>query len=137
MKRLLILSICVLGTVLVLVLADSRRSGDVLEVEEDAPLPHVEVELELSADGMNPHRLRVPKDHRVRLLIHAGPEAPEGLLAIRGYEDRVAPVDLGPGLSRELNFESRLPGDDFAFEMGGRNLGRLEVTGSHLEDGHQ
>jgi hypothetical protein len=59
------------------------------------------------------------------------------MLSLRGYEDRVPAVETGPGLAREMVFDSVRPGDDFAFQIGERILGRLDVTGRHLEEGHQ
>jgi hypothetical protein len=59
------------------------------------------------------------------------------VLTVSGYTDVAAGVGIGPGLSREIVFVCGRPGDDFAFVLGGRTVGRLEVTGSHLEEGHE
>ena len=100
-------------------------------------LPRVDVEAELTPDGLVPYRIQVPKDREVHLVVRAAPKAKEGSLVLLGYEDILKPVYLGPGEGRELVFASTRPGDDFAVAMEGTVIGRLEVTGSHLEEGHQ
>ena len=136
MKRLGLLALATLaGAMLVVGLLRTREapSGST----EVAPLPVFEAEVELTAEGMEPYRVQVPKDHEVHLLVHAAPDAPEGLLLILGYEDRVAPVGIGPGQGREIVFVSDRPGDDFGFSLGGEVRGRLQVTGEHLPEGHR
>jgi hypothetical protein len=136
MRKLLLLAGGTLALALVLALAlRSRPAG----VEESAPaaLPRADAVVDLGAEGLEPYRVQVPKDHEVHLLVRGGPDCGEGMLSILGYEDRTAPVDVGPGLSREIVFESTRPGDDFGFSFSGKIVGRLEVTGSHLEAGHQ
>jgi hypothetical protein len=59
------------------------------------------------------------------------------MLALLGYEDMAPAVDMGPGQGREFVFTSVRPGDDFALSLGGEIIGRLEVTGGHLPEGHQ
>ena len=100
-------------------------------------LPRVDVEAELTPDGLVPYRIQVPKDREVHLVVRAAPRAKEGSLVLLGYEDTTKPVYLGPGEGREIVFASTRPGDDFAIAMEGKVIGRLEITGSHLEEGHQ
>jgi hypothetical protein len=59
------------------------------------------------------------------------------MLSLLGYEDRVPAIGIGPGQGREIRFVSDRPGDDFAFSLGGNVLGRLQVTGGHLPEGHR
>lgn len=99
--------------------------------------PRFDLEAEVTATGLEPPRLRVPKNHEVHLLVRGAPDAPEGRLSILGYETLTEPVYLGPGQSREIVFQSVRPGDDFAFALGEEVVGRLEVTGDHLEEGHR
>jgi hypothetical protein len=99
--------------------------------------PRVDVEAEITADGLVPYRIQVPKDREVHLLVRAAPQAPEGSLVLLGYEDMTQPVYLGPGQGREIVFASTRPGDDFGVALGGKVIGRLEITGGHLEEGHQ
>src|SRR3989339_1224676 len=68
------------------------------------PAPAHRCEGELTAGGMVPPKIRVPKDHEIHLLVRGAPDAPEGLLTLAGYEDRLEPADMGPGLSREPGF---------------------------------
>ncbi|MFH2052063.1 MAG: hypothetical protein ABIK96_06310 [bacterium] len=125
-----------LGAAGLALLAD-RLGGRGPQEAPPAPAPVHEAAIELTADGMIPPKLRVPKDHELHLLVRAAPDAPEGILTVGGYPDPSVAVDIGPGSSREMVFLCDRPGDDFAFLLGGRVVGRLEVTGSHLEDGHQ
>ena len=101
------------------------------------PQPVFQAEIELGSAGVVPYRVQVPKDHEVHLIVRGAPDANDGVFSITGYQDQVSPVLMGPGLSREIVFTSRRPGDDFAFMLNGEMQGRLEVTGSHLEEGHQ
>ncbi len=102
-----------------------------------APVPEHRARVDLTAAGMVPAKVRVPKDMMVHLLVSAAPDAPEGILGITGYEEAAGTLGIGPGLAREFVFLSSRPGDDFAFVLGGEVVGRLEVTGSHLEAGHE
>lgn len=137
MKRLVLIAAVTVGAALVLGVLLKRAPTDTAAVRTAAPAPPHRVEAELTAQGMQPAKVRVPKDHEVHLIISASADAREGLLAVVGYEDRIESVDIGPGLARELVFVSDRPGDDFAFRLGAEIVGRLEVTGSHLEAGHQ
>jgi hypothetical protein len=135
-KRLGLMALATLaGAVLVVGLLRTREAPP--EPTDAAPPPLFQAEVELTAAGMEPYRLQVPKDHEVHLLVHAAPDAPEGMLSILGYEDRVAPVGIGPGQGREIVFVADRPGDDFAFSLGGEVQGRLQVTGEHLPEGHR
>ena len=137
MKRLLwIAGATLLVAGLLAVLPRSGSDPAALESGVES-LPVFPAEVELGDAGMIPYRLRVPKDHEIHLLVRAAPRAGEGLLGLSGYENLVDPVYIGPGQSRELVFTSTRPGDDFAITLDGAVLGRLEVTGNHLEEGHQ
>src|SRR5262245_1599323 len=107
------------------------------DVTQAVALPRVDVEAELTPDGLVPYRIQVPKDREVHLVVRVAPKAKEGSLVLLGYEDILEPVYLGPGEARDIVFTSTRPGDDFALSMEGTVVGRLEVTGSHLEEGHQ
>ncbi len=136
MKRLIAVAVSTLAAAIVLAMVSLRAPAPVGE-EPARTWTVSEVQIELGADGVEPYRVQVPKDHEVHLIVHAGPGAPEGVLRITGYEDQVAGVEIGPGVSRELVLRTSRPGDDFAFVVGGDVVGRLFVTGSHLEEGHQ
>ncbi len=128
-----------LATLLAALIVALLPGADTLDQSKDGgvTLPEFRVEIELGADGMSPYRVQVPRDHEVHLVVRAGPEAPEGLLTVMGYEDQVRPLVIGPGQAREMVFESLRPGDDFALSLDGDLLGRLQVTGSHMAEGHQ
>jgi len=136
MKQLGLLALATMAAA-VLVVGLLRTRDAPPEGTETAPPPVFRAEVELTGEGMDPYRLQVPKDHEVHLLVHAAPDAPEGMLLILGYEGRVEPVGIGPGQGREIVFMADRPGDDFAFSLGGRVLGRLQVTGEHLPEGHR
>jgi hypothetical protein len=138
MRRLLLLAAATLvAGFLVAMLLRSQSSRPEGDAALPVLLPRFEIEAELTSQGLQPYRLQVPKDHEVHLLVRGGPDAPEGMLVLLGYEDLTPGVDMGPGQGRELVFTSSRPGDDFALSIGGKVLGRLEVTGGHLEEGHQ
>jgi len=137
MKRLMWVGLGTLAGALALALT-TRTDSVVRDLESGPPpLPRFHSEVELVMDGMRPHRIRVPKDHEVRLVVRAAPDAGDGILTINGYEDQVEPLAIGPGQAREIVFQSTWPGDDFAISFNGEILGRLQVTGSHLEEGRQ
>lgn len=137
MKRLGLIAIAILAGTGALALLGDRLSDRDTTPPPPAPPPVHRAAIELTAAGMIPPKLRVPKDHELHLVVRAAPGAPEGMLSISGYTDRVASVGIGPGLAREIVFVCERPGDDFAFVLGGRTVGRLEVTGSHLQEGHE
>lgn len=107
------------------------------EVSTTLVLPRFDLEAELTAEGLVPYRLRIPKDRDVHVIVRAAPGAPEGNLVLLGYEDMIRPTYLGPGQGREIVFASTRPGDDFGFALEGKVVGRVEITGGHLEEGHQ
>lgn len=137
MNRLTAVGLAVLAVAAGLGFALRGDPGAPAAADAPAPPPTVRVEADLGAAGLHPYRLAVPKDHRVELIVRAAADAPEGRLVVTGYEDRIPPVAVGPGLSREIVFVSDRPGDDFGFTIGGELVGRLHVTGSHLEEGHR
>lgn len=137
MNRMITVGVATLAAASILLIASSRRDRNAVPESVEVTVPVFRVEAELGAEGLDPYRLLVPKDHEVHLIIHAHPDAPEGMARITGYEDVLSAVDIGPGVSREFVFVSSRPGDDFALMVGDKPLGRLFVTGSHLEEGHQ
>ena len=138
MKRLLVLALVTLAAGIALaLLLRFQASRPRTQAPEETVLARFDAEAEITASGLIPPRIRVPKDHEVHLLVRGGPQSPEGILVLLGYEDLAGPVDIGPGQSREIVFPSRRPGDDFALALGDSVIGRLEVTGGHLEEGHR
>jgi len=137
MKRLALAAVAILAATVALALVGDRLSRHEEAALPLAPRPVHRAEIELTAAGMVPPKLRVPKDHELHLLVRAAPDAPEGVLTVSGYTDVTTGVGIGPGLAREIVFVCERPGDDFAFILGGRTVGRLEITGSHLQEGHE
>lgn len=137
MKRLLLVAFATLLTAAALAVLSRSGPTGTENGAPPAPLPRFSQAIELDAGAMRPPRIQVPKDHEVHLTIWAGSRSGEGLLTILGYDDVVRPVAIGPGQAREIVFESTRPGTDFALALNGEVLGRLDVTGRHLEEGHQ
>ncbi|HET9235467.1 MAG TPA: hypothetical protein VFP10_15145 [Candidatus Eisenbacteria bacterium] len=138
MKRWLFVGLAaVLMGVLASVLLRVQSSRSDAMVSAALELPRFDLEAEITAEGFVPYRIRIPKDRDVHLIVRAGPGAPEGNLVLLGYEDMVKPTYLGPGQGREIVFSSTRPGDDFGFALEGKVVGRVEITGGHLEEGHQ
>jgi hypothetical protein len=57
-------------------------------------------------------------------------------LSLAGYEDRVDTGALDSGDSSTIEFVADRPGDRFTWIVDGTPRGRLDVTGSHLVEGH-
>ena len=75
MKRMLVVAVVTLAVALGLVgfanrERDSKPAGDVV-----APVPVHRTSAELTAEGLEPPKVRVPKDHEVHLLVSAGTAA--------------------------------------------------------------
>lgn len=100
------------------------------------PVPAVDLALEIRDGAVHPTRTAVPKDHRVRLVVTNRGARPVRL-RLAGYEAAVAVDSLAPGSAWRTEFLSALPGDDFAWTLDGVPAGRLEITGSHLIEGHR
>ncbi len=58
-------------------------------------------------------------------------------VSLAGYEDRVASPPLAPNASWHVTFVADRPGEQFAWLVNGRPEGRLDLTGSHLVEGHE
>jgi hypothetical protein len=137
MKRLLVVAGATFLAAVVLSVLLRGQASRAESVAEASSFPRFDTVAELTAAGLVPYRVQVPKDHEVHLLLRGAPDAREGMVTLTGYADRTGTVDIGPGISREIVFTSSRPGDDFGFTLGSDIVGRLEVTGGHLEEGHQ
>jgi hypothetical protein len=137
MKRWLLLGAPILAAAVVLALATRTEAPPEAVESTRPPLPVFRTEAEVGAGGTDPYRIQVPKDHEIHLILRAGPDVERGRLVVVGYESQVEPLKFGPGQAEEIVFESVRPGDDFAITLDETVLGRLQVTGSHLEEGHQ
>jgi hypothetical protein len=103
-----------------------------------APAARPVAGLALTWDGaaLAPEISSVPKEHQVELQVtNAAADTLE--LALEGYADRLPSMRVAPGATWNGTFVADRPGDAFAWNANGRPVGRLAVTGSHLEEGHR
>jgi len=61
----------------------------------------------------------------------------EIMLALSGYEGRLAAVHVAGVTTTRTEFTADRPGEDFAWLVDGHPAGRLQVAGSHLIEGHR
>jgi len=101
-----------------------------------AAAPAVSLTLDVREGAIDPETSSVPKDRLVRLRIVNRGTRP-ARLALAGYEDRLDVIAIVPGEAWSGEFLADRPGDDFAWLLDGQPVGRLNVTGSHLVEGHQ
>lgn len=101
-----------------------------------AEIPSVDLTLTLTKQGITPENASVPKDHRVRLTIINRRRDRVGL-ALHGYQDRLMIGWIDPDSTWRGEFLADRPGEGFAWMLEGEPVGKLAVTGSHLEEGHR
>ena len=102
----------------------------------DGP-PAVTLDITVTPDEHNvPAVASVPKDHRVRLRV-ANHHHRRVTLTLMGYQDRFSAAAVDPDSVWQGEFLADRPGDGFAWILEGAPVGRLEVTGSHLVEGHR
>lgn len=131
------------GRLLLLVLAAalavsalSRLPRPATRPEAPGEIPIVELSIEVGDSTVTPASASVPKDHRVRLLIHNAAARPRSV-RLAGYDGPVSIAALAADSTWQVEFLSELPGEDFAWLVDGKPMGRLSVTGSHLVEGHR
>ncbi|HTK32141.1 MAG TPA: hypothetical protein VL332_09275 [Candidatus Saccharimonadaceae bacterium] len=113
-----------------------RRPSPRAAVTAPITLPTVALGIQVRDGAVEPANAAVPKDHRVELdVVNRGRATVSVRLA--GYEDHVAIDSLAAGASRHVTFDADRPGEDFAWLLDGRPVGRLSVTGSHLAEGRR
>ncbi len=56
---------------------------------------------------------------------------------LTGYEDRVDTGEIAPGATWRGTFVADRPGEQFAWLVNDQPLGRLDIRGSHLVEGHR
>jgi len=131
--RNLLATVVVAAIVLALVARLPHRSPDA------APAPPARPESQLAlvwnGDAIDPEVTVVPKDHLARLTVtNTSHDTLD--LDLAGYDDRVH-ARIAPGARWRVSFVADRPGEAFAWRAGTRVVGRLAVTGSHLEEGHR
>ena len=57
--------------------------------------------------------------------------------ALTGYQDCVPAAAIAPNAPAHITFIANRPGDQFAWLIDGSPMGRLDIRGSHLVEGHQ
>ena len=103
---------------------------------QTAVVPVADLVIEVKDGVVLPAAASVPKDHLVRLVVrNTGTRRTD--LKLAGYESHVSLDSLAPGERWTTEFIADLPGDDFAWMVGGQPVGRLGVTGPHLIEGHR
>lgn len=136
MKRLL--------TLLAVVLIAGALTGVLSRVwrpSGPAPAPVVaepvyDLALTVTATRVTPDRVTIPKHRLVRLSVTNRALRPV-TLSLAGYEDRLHTAPIAPDSTWHGAFLADRPGEGFDWQVNGTAVGRLDVTGSHLEEGHQ
>lgn len=106
---------------------------------EAAPEPRREISTlsyVLGESGLDPALAAVPRGHRVVVAVQNARSQPVSL-ALQGYEDQVRSDAIAPGKVWHVEFLAERPGEAFAWLAGDVPVGRIAVTGSHLEEGHR
>jgi hypothetical protein len=101
------------------------------------PAPAVTLDITVTPDEhIVPAVAAVPKDHLVRLRV-TNRHRRAVTLTLMGYQDRFGAAYVLPDSVWQGEFLADRPGDGFAWMLEGAPVGRLDVTGSHLVDGHR
>lgn len=137
MKRYLMLFLVGLGAASVLFAIGRRSPATAPEDVATSDLRAVDLELVITKEHrLEPQVAAVPKDHRVRLTVWNRDTRPVSM-TLMGYQDRVAVRMVPPDSAWRGEFVADRPGEDFAWMLEGTPVGRLEVRGSHLVEGHR
>jgi hypothetical protein len=114
-----------------------RRPRARIEPTAAAPAgPPVAVRAEVREGAIVPERTTVPLGSHVT--VHArNAGAARHTLVLAGYDDRVAPAQIGPRDSVTFAFVADRPGEDFVWLIDTRPAGVFAVAGSHLVEGHR
>ncbi len=97
----------------------------------------VDLALEITPDShVIPEVATVPRDSRVRLTIVNHYRLAISL-TLMGYQDHFAAAYVAPDSTWRGEFVADRPGDAFAWVLEGAPVGRLNVSGSHLVEGHR
>lgn len=96
-------------------------------------VPETTIAVTWSGETLDPDRLRVPRDVRLTLRVTSSASRFANL-ELPGYGADGLRVGVVPGSERTLTFVTDRPGEGFEMVLGGRPVGRLDVTGDHLEE---
>lgn len=133
---LVFLAVLAVGVALGYATHSGRLGARASRPSEVVPVPRVAVSLTVHDSTVTPADAMVPLGSRVSLEIaNEGQDVVE--LALAGYAGRLPVIRVEPGAIGHGEFTADLPGEDFAWLVNGRPLGRLTVAGSHLIEGHR
>lgn len=135
MRRYLVLLLVTLAAGAVLAAFHGRTGGAAPGIATSAGRMETALAITVSDSGVSPPTGAVPMGSRVRLEVAVRTRAAVRL-SLAGYEDRVS-LEVAPGGSTRACFTADRPGEDFAWLVNGKPVGRLAVTGSHLVEGHR
>jgi len=136
-KRYLVLLAIVIAVGVVATVASRAKRDDAGTVTSGAERPVVTLALTITPEGdIDPATTSVPKDHLVRLTV-TNHYRRQVTLTLMGYQDRFGVAYVGPDSVWSGEFVSDRPGDGFAWILEGAPVGRLDVTGVHMIEGHQ
>jgi hypothetical protein len=96
----------------------------------------VSVTVEILARDVTASTSSIAAGTRVALRVTNSTGVP-ARLRLAGYEDRVDSGPIDPGGVFAVTFVADRPGDRFAWLVDDDPRGRLDVTGSHLVEGHR
>jgi len=136
MKRYLMLLGAAFAVGLVVMLVARSVHAPAPVVARAPEIPSVDLELVLTRDGLSPANSSVPKDHCVRLAIVNHRHDRVGL-SLHGYQDRLLIGWIDPDSTWRGEFLADRPGEGFAWMLEGEPVGQLNVSGSHLVEGHR
>jgi hypothetical protein len=134
-RRYLVLFLGILGTAALLAAFGRAPRGAAEALPPVLAAPIAELAITIEHGEVRPALARVAKDHEIHLTVE-NLDARRLHLELAGYEDRVA-LDLDPHARVETRFLADRPGEGFPWIADGRPAGRLNVTGSHLVEGHR
>jgi hypothetical protein len=137
MKRYLGLLVVVIALGLVAMVARRTIRTAPESGARPAARPVVALDLTITSDEhITPAVAAVPKDHLVRLTV-TNRHRRQVTLTLMGYQDRFGVAYVAPDSVWRGEFVADRPGEAFAWMLEGSPVGKLQVTGSHLEEGRR
>jgi hypothetical protein len=135
-RYLVLLAIVILVGIAAVVATRARRDAAGPARGADAR-PEVALAIAITPEGeIDPASAAVPKDHLVRLTV-TNHYRRQITLTLMGYQDRFGVAYVDADSVWQGSFVADRPGDGFAWILEGAPVGRLEVTGVHMIEGHQ
>jgi hypothetical protein len=98
--------------------------------------PAVTMAITLGPRDLSASTERLPLGASVALTVSNASGA-RARLRLSGYEDVIDTGTLEAGAADTIHFVADRPGDRFAWLVGDELRGRLDIVGSHLEEGHR